>query len=46
MFLKVLCYKMERAYLELAKLNFFGILLVEGLKRLSSTEIFQSLFIL
>lgn len=28
----------------MAKLNFFGILLVEALKRLNSTEIFQSLF--
>ena len=44
MFLKVLCYKMERDYLQMAKLNFFGILLVEALKRLNSTEIFQSLF--
>lgn len=34
---------MERAYLELAKLNFFGILLVEDLKRLNSTEVFQSI---
>lgn len=43
MFLKVLCYKMERAYLELAKLNFFGILLIEGLKRLNSQK-FSSLY--